>query len=371
MTRIRSLRLALPATAGRSGRMVGTASVAAALMALALAGPAAAEPEPATAEAIAAQDAEQEPVATAPVPPPPEDADEPKPRRGKVKISVDDGIATRKLRYVAHRETIAVRGAVRPFVRGQVAVLHVRRKGKLVGRKRAKIRRAKGGAGKVAFKLKMRRKGLFKLTIRHRRTARQRAYRSKPVRVRAISTSAGEGAGGTRVLLLQRGLKRLGFAVPVTGHYGAGTARAVIAFRKTNRLERIGYASSRVYAMVLRGEGAFKPRFPKAGYHVEFDWSRQVLALVRNGRTWRAYHSSSGTAATPTVFGTFTFYRKQPGTNSLGMVDSNYFIRGYAIHGYKSVPIYPASHGCLRIPIPNAAQVDRRIELGMKIMVYR
>jgi hypothetical protein len=336
--------------------------IAAALAALALAAP-----------LTAAQDAEQEPVATVPVPPPPEDGDEsePKPKGGKVKISVDDGIATRKLRYVAHRDTIAVRGTVRPFVRGQVAVLHVRRKGKLVGRKRVKIRRAKNGAGKVAFKLKMRRKGLFKLTIRHRRTARQRAFKSKPVRVRAISTSAGEGVGGTRVLLLQRGLKRLGFAVPVTGHYADGTARAVIAFRKANGLERIGYASSRVYAMVLRGEGAFKPRFPKSGYHVEFDWSRQVLAFVKGGRTVRAYHSSSGTAATPTVFGTFTFYRKEPGTNSLGMVHSNYFIRGYAIHGYKSVPTYPASHGCLRIPIPNAAQVDRQISLGMKIMVYR
>ena len=37
------------------------------------------------------------------------------------------------------------------------------------------------------------------------------------------------------------------------------------------------------------------------------------------------------------------------------MVDSNYFIRGYAIHGYAEVPTYAASHGCLRVPIPDAA----------------
>ena len=36
------------------------------------------------------------------------------------------------------------------------------------------------------------------------------------------------------------------------------------------------------------------------------------------------------------------------------MVDSNYFIRGYAIHGYAEVPTYAASHGCLRVPIPDA-----------------
>ena len=122
---------------------------------------------------------------------------------------------------------------------------------------------------------------------------------------------------------------------------------------------------------MFRGRGAFSPRRPRAGYHVEFDWSRQVLAFVNRGRAVAVYHSSSGTSATPTVFGRFRFYRKQPGTNSKGMVHSNYFIRGYAIHGYKSVPTYPASHGCLRVPIPNAKAIDNRIRLGQTIFVYR
>lgn len=365
MTRFRTPRRSSPLLA----------AVAAALLAGLPAAASAQEPEaPVDAAAdVTAETAETTPTATAPTPPPPSPKEpaEPAPRRGKVKIDVDDGIATRKLRYVAHRDTIVVHGKVRPFVRGQVAVLQVRRKGRLVGRKRAKIRRARGGGGRVAFKLKMRRKGVFALRIVHRRTAEQRAFRSKVARVRAIATDAAEGARGTSVLVLQRGLKRLGFAVPVTGRYDAGTSRAVLAFRKTNGMERIGYASPTVYSMVLRGEGGFEPKYPRAGHHVEFDWSRQVLAFVRGGRTVRAYHSSSGTAATPTVFGTFTFYRKEPGTNSLEMVHSNYFIRGYAIHGYHSVPIYPASHGCLRVPIPNALQIDRQIELGMKIMVYR
>jgi peptidoglycan hydrolase-like protein with peptidoglycan-binding domain len=182
--------------------------------------------------------------------------------------------------------------------------------------------------------------------------------------------SAGEGKRGTDTLLLQRGLDALGYAVPVTGYYDAGTSRAVIAFRKVNGMERIGYASPAVFSMVLKGQGAFKPRFPEAGYHVEYDWSRQVLGFFRGGKAVNVYHSSSGAPVTPTVFGTFTFYRKEPGTNHLGMVQSNYFIRGYAIHGYKSVPVYPASHGCLRVPIPNAYQIDRQITIGMKIMVY-
>jgi hypothetical protein len=349
----------------RSPAHIASAAALAALLAGAAAPTALAADEPVAGDS-------QTPTVTTPVPPPPPDAQpKPKPKAGNAKLTVDGGIATSKLRYVARGDRLAISGTVHPFVPGQVAVLVVRRGGKLVARKRAKIKRAKRGAGKATFAFAPKRKGLYRARILHAETEGQRAFRSRAARLRAVVLSAGEGRRGTEVLLLQRGLARLGYAVPVTGYYDAGTSRAVIAFRKANGMERIGYASKAVYSMVLKGQGAFKPRFPKSGYHVEYDWSRQVLAFVRGGKTVKAYHSSSGTAATPTVFGTFAFYRKQPGTNSLGMVQSNYFIRGYAIHGYKDVPIYPASHGCLRVPIPNAYQIDRQIEIGMKIMVYR
>jgi lipoprotein-anchoring transpeptidase ErfK/SrfK len=71
------------------------------------------------------------------------------------------------------------------------------------------------------------------------------------------------------------------------------------------------------------------------------------------------------------VFGTYRFYLQTPGTNSKGMVHSSYFIRGYAIHGYASVPTYPASHGCLRVPIPNAASIFNWIDIGDTIYSYR
>jgi L,D-transpeptidase catalytic domain/Putative peptidoglycan binding domain len=318
----------------------------------------------------AVADAATPPTVTTPAPPPPPDAVAPEPAAGRATIEVEDGVATSRLRYVARGDRLSIASRVRPFVPGQIAVLEVRRSGELVDRQRARIRSARRGAGRVAFRFKPRRTGVFKLRIRHAGTDDQGAFRSRALRVKAVVLRAGEGARGTAVLLLQRGLDGLGYAVPVTGYYDAGTSRAVLAFRKANGFSRIGYASQAVYATVLRGEGAFRPRFPKAGHHVEFDWSRQVLAFVRDGRPVNVYHSSSGAPATPTVFGTFSFYRKEPGTNHLGMVQSNYFIGGYAIHGYASVPTYPASHGCLRVPIPNAYQIDRQISLGMKIMVY-
>ena len=61
---------------------------------------------------------------------------------------------------------------------------------------------------------------------------------------------------------------------------------------------------------------------------------------------------------------------KAAGTNSLGMYMSSYFIRGYAIHGYPSVPMYPASHGCLRVPMSEAVSIFRWIHHGTPVDTY-
>ena len=172
--------------------------------------------------------------------------------------------------------------------------------------------------------------------------------------------------------MLQRGLKRLGYAgFSVTGYYGPGTARAVLAFHKVNHMPRIGFASRVVFQKVFERRGSFRLKYPRAGKHVEADLSRQVLVLARNGRPERIYHTSSGKASTPTVLGSFRVYRKDAGTNSHGMVHSSYFIGGYAIHGYHSVPTYPASHGCLRVPIPSAWNIFTWVDYGDRVFVYR
>ena len=46
------------------------------------------------------------------------------------------------------------------------------------------------------------------------------------------------------------------------------------------------------------------------------------------------------------------------------MYYSYYFYGGYAIHGYHSVPNYPASHGCLRTFIADQPEIYDRIFLG-------
>jgi lipoprotein-anchoring transpeptidase ErfK/SrfK len=181
---------------------------------------------------------------------------------------------------------------------------------------------------------------------------------------------AGRGTGGPRVQLLQRQLAKLGYAVPRTGTFDDGTARAVLAYRKVNRMSRTTVANRTIFSRLFRGRGAYKLRYPKAGKHVEADLSRQVLVLADDGKPFRVYHTSTGAGGTPTVQGSYRFYRKDPGYNSVGMYYSSYFIRGYAIHGYHSVPTYPASHGCLRVPLANAISIYNWIDLGDRIYVY-
>ena len=106
------------------------------------------------------------------------------------------------------------------------------------------------------------------------------------------------------------------------------------------------------------------------GKHVEADLSRQVLVLLRGGKVDRIYTTSSGKASTPTVLGRFKVYLRSFGTNSHGMVHSSYFIGGYAIHGYASVPTFPASHGCLRVPIPSALSIYNWLRIGDRVDVY-
>ena len=293
----------------------------------------------------------------------------PEPAAGKASLSVHGGLATKKTRYFAPSQEVVVRGVVKPHTSGELLTLHAIRDGKAS----KEVRSAVGRRGRYEFRFRVGNPGAVRLVVKHSPSDRLAAFRTRSETIQVVNWEAGAGERGVKVLLLQRGLLKLGFATPVTGYYDGLTANAVNAFRKTNGMGRDGYAMSSVYAKVLRGEGAFKLRYPNSGdrgKHVEFDWSRQVLVLAERGKPYRVYHTSSGTPATPTVFGSYRFYRQSPGTNAKGMVHSSYFILGYAIHGYASVPNYPASHGCLRVPIPNALSIFNWIDIGDPIQTY-
>jgi lipoprotein-anchoring transpeptidase ErfK/SrfK len=83
----------------------------------------------------------------------------------------------------------------------------------------------------------------------------------------------------------------------------------------------------------------------------------------------RVVHVSTG-ATGNTPVGRWRIYRKTPGTNSLSMYYSMYFLRGFATHGYPSVPTWPASHGCVRLPNWFAPGLYHRWGLGDRIWVF-
>jgi len=217
-----------------------------------------------------------------------------------------------------------------------------------------------------------RRIGTYKAVVKVFKTAAPAAsVAATSLGVHVIKPSAHPGGHSRSVRLLQEGLRALAYVTPVSGSYDDATGRAVLAFRKVNGMARVEAPSTTIFKRLFRGRGGFRLKHAGAGRHVEFDWSRQVLVLAQGGKAVRIYHASSGKPSTPTVFGTFHFYSKTPGTNAKGMVDSNYFIGGYAVHGYAEVPTYAASHGCIRVPIPDAASIFSWIKLGETIFVYR
>jgi hypothetical protein len=149
-----------------------------------------------------------------------------------------------------------------------------------------------------------------------------------------------------------------------------GSRLATAAFRKVNGMARNMQYKPVIFRKLLMGRGAFQPRY-HSGHHVEVDISRQVMALINGDHVVATFHVSTGKPSTPTVRGTYHFYRKEPGTNSHGMYMSVYFIRGYATHGYPSVPMHEAaSHGCVRNPETFSVYIYNWIHLGDAVHVY-
>jgi peptidoglycan hydrolase-like protein with peptidoglycan-binding domain len=266
---------------------------------------------------------------------------------------------------------IVVRGSVSPYVAGQTVDVGFYLEGRKVAADAVSVLPAAAGAGSFRVAFSSHYAGLLQVRAGHAATAQQGAFSARSPGVRFVHANLGPGARNQSVRLLQSELDALHYAVPLTGVFDEGTGQALIAYRKMTGLERVAYAGTQVFKLLARGAGSFHVRYPRDGRHVEANLTKQVLAEIEpGGRVRRIYTTSSGKPSTPTVIGRFQVYEKTPGENSEGMVDSNYFIRGYAIHGYAEVPTYAASHGCLRVPIPDAPAIYEWVRDGTPVDVY-
>jgi peptidoglycan hydrolase-like protein with peptidoglycan-binding domain len=266
---------------------------------------------------------------------------------------------------------VVLRGVVWPYVGGQQVKVSVYRDGRKVLVRRLAVSAVGNGSGVFRLSFSSSRPGLVQARAVHYATPAQVQIVARSPRVHFVWPNLAGGARGGSVRVLQSELNALHYAVPLSGVFDEGTARAVIAYRKMTGLARVGSTNSRVFALLGRGAGAFHVLYRGDGRHVEANLTRQVLAEIEPGGRVRAlYTMSSGKPSTPTVIGRFRVYEKAPGYNSEGMLDSNYFIAGYAIHGYAEVPTYAASHGCLRVPIPDAAAIYGWVRTGTPVDVY-
>jgi L,D-transpeptidase catalytic domain len=168
------------------------------------------------------------------------------------------------------------------------------------------------------------------------------------------------------------------WAGPVDGTFDSASRQALIAFQK---VERRSFTPDELEAL-----RAAKPPVPlESGYfHVEVDIRRQVLFVIEaDGMVSKILPVSSGSgklftsegwtcrAVTPTerfrVSHKIAGWRKSP----LGLLYYPvYFLSGIAIHGNPSVPMVPARHGCVRIPMFAAKQFSDIVPVGTTVLVH-
>ena len=210
-------------------------------------------------------------------------------------------------------------------------------------------------------------------------TARTRTTQPKPRTLPGL----GPGSRGAQVLALEQRLNELKYDVgKVDGVFDSTTGHGVMAFQKINGLTRSGRATQEVLAK-LPSAGTPAPLVPGGGAtRIEVDIRRQVLFLYTGNSLHRIVSVSTGSgkrycveglcdrAVTPG--GSFRITRRITGwrTSRLGRLwNPLYFNGGIAIHGAPSVPGYPASHGCVRVPMSTAGWLPRVVPNGTPVYV--
>ena len=176
---------------------------------------------------------------------------------------------------------------------------------------------------------------------------------------------SGPGDKGEQVLDLQNRLRDLGYWLGTPdGTYGGLTVQAVTAFQKVEGLGRDGIAGPSTLAAL--DEAGRPSARSDSGDLIEVDKAHQVLLVVRDGRVQWVLNTSTGTEKPYRVDGRTELADTPPGHWQVGRVVNGidtgplgglykprYFHRdGIVVHGYHSVPAYPASHGCVRVSEP-------------------
>lgn len=196
------------------------------------------------------------------------------------------------------------------------------------------------------------------------------------------------GTTGPAVLALEKRLKQLHFDIgSPDATYDEATVDAVMAFQKLADLDRDGVAGPKTRFALAQRQPPVKPLVEKDAppSRLEIDMTRQVMLLWWNNELSTVIPVSTGSgqwfvveeefrvSIAVTDPGAFEIGRKYPDWDKgpLGsLYKPMYFDGGIAIHGYPSVPPYPASHGCVRTPMHTQDWLFDLIPGGFPVFVF-
>lgn len=214
------------------------------------------------------------------------------------------------------------------------------------------------------------------------------------------------GMKGDDVLRVQQRLKDLRFDPgPIDGEFGQNTVQAMWAFEKlvmsVPREQATGVVTPSTWA-IMQSNLSIKPRRKAdTATHVEIYLPEQVMIVFTDQKPVLITHMSSGDgvpwceevkidpgeegnktdqqiltgicgeATTPA--GIFYFYNRRSGMREtkLGtLYNPVYFNYNIAVHGAILVPLKPASHGCVRIPMSVARYFPALVAYGDRVYVF-
>lgn len=162
----------------------------------------------------------------------------------------------------------------------------------------------------------------------------------------------------------------------------SSTYHAVTAFQKVEGRKRTGVLNLSELEAI---QNAKRPTPVYIGVkHIEVDIKRQVLFLVDSDDivthilpvstgNGKAYYQDGKKQTANTPQGVFKITRQIKGIRKapLGtLYHPNYFYQGFAIHGSNSIPFYPASHGCVRIPRFAAKGFSDLVDVGLTVVIH-
>lgn len=184
---------------------------------------------------------------------------------------------------------------------------------------------------------------------------------------KSVATSTTRGA--------QQRLADLGFLLPsdVDGQVGPITQAAVIAFQKWEGMKRTGALDAATRSRLSRATRP-TPRLRRgAGNRTEVLLDKQVVLAITNDKVVRTLHVSTGAAATPTPTGSYKVYAQFTKWWSVPFHEwllwASPFNGGIAFHQLSEVPVYPASHGCVRLTAAQAPWLYKFLKVGTPVEV--